>query len=576
MTDDTPKILLVDLDPDSVQALTRLNGINALVGSFGRPYTVPRGSGSCVIDYQGIKLIDYKEAEGFVIDLHPLKAKPGDNVQPPPDNVKEVFGSGRGGTVDPRPYMMAFVRADLDRILDHGGIFVVFARPLEELRYVEGYLENGGRSLVRIAEPVTETNYSFLSEIRWNLGVNSDHGKEMSATSVDTPLGKLVSKHLNGGCFRCTLNDYTNWKSWHPLAISKFGACVAAYRVFDGAGGIVILLPEVSDQQGFLTALFRDVLPELRPKLFPKLQRGTWALTPPYEVDAVLSLQSRAKEVRALADKELATIETEIAKERLDHAFLFDLLRETGTSLVSAVKLALGALGFKDVLDVDEKMKAEEANPDLREDLQIHDRSPLLTVDVKGLGNFPTDSDALQAHKHASIRIQELSRFDIRALAIINHQRSVPPLERDNEMPFRAELLKVANQVKMGMLTTWDLHRLVRNARKLGWQPKHVMPVLYRIGRIEPIPEHYALIGQVEHFYEKPQVASIRLTNGALRRADKVAFEFPVEFHELEVKSVQVDRASVDEAPVGALCGIATPFQRKELKLGTRVYLVKT
>ena len=54
-------------------------------------------------------------------------------------------------------------------------------------------------------------------------------------------------------------------------------------------------------------------------------------------------------------------------------------------------------------------------DPDLREDLQIRDMSPLLTVDVKGLVNFPADPDALQAHKHASIRIQEEERSEPKA-----------------------------------------------------------------------------------------------------------------------------------------------------------------
>src|SRR5690606_33742325 len=96
------------------------------------------------------------------------------------------------------------------------------------------------------------------------------------------------------------------------------------------------------------------------------------------------------------------------------------------------------------VVDVDEERDREGKSR--REDLQITDRSPTLIVDIKGIGGYPGDEDALQASKHASIRMKEWKRTDVNGLSIINHQRHLPPLERENQMPFRQELLHAAEE----------------------------------------------------------------------------------------------------------------------------------
>jgi hypothetical protein len=574
MADKIPTILVLDAVDATAKALLGINGIRGVSGSLGSPYAVPLGSGMCIIDTKDVSLPDYKEADGFVIDLRELKNRQGVSPEQPPDHVEKVFTSGLDECVDPRPYLMWLVREDCDRILRHGGVFVIFARPIQTIQYVSGHLEYGGHNLKTISRH-DASNYSFLTDLLFNLTIESDHGKEMSPVAGDSPLHKLIVKHLNGGSYSCTFRDQTSWKNWTPLAVNKFRGCVAAVRRFNDAGGLVLLLPTLNDEATFVISLFREVLPELRPSLFPDLQRGTWALKSPYEMDAVLQLQSEVTSVQEAAARQVEQLREKIDSTRVANAYLFELVRGTGDSLVNAVKIALADLGAQDVLDVDEQMKAEQDDPALREDLQIRDRSPLLTVDVKGLLNLPGDDDALQSHKHASIRVQEYERLDIRALSIINHQRTLPPLERDIAMPFRDELLKAAAHLKVGMLTAWDLHRLVRNTKKWGWRPEDVLPVLYRVGRIEPIPEHYTLVGTVEHFYEKPQAASISLTSGILHRGDRIAFEFPVEFYEMQADSLQVNKVNVDEAPFGSLCGVVTPFHRNELSIGTRVYRIR-
>jgi hypothetical protein len=69
---------------------------------------------------------------------------------------------------------------------------------------------------------------------------------------------------------------------------------------------------------------------------------------------------------------------------------------------------------------------------------------------VKGVFGHPEDGEAMQSQKHASIRIQESGHATFRGLSIINHQRGLPGLERENEMPFRKEIVSAAIPTRTG------------------------------------------------------------------------------------------------------------------------------
>ena len=250
---------------------------------------------------------------------------------------------------------------------------------------------------------------------------------------------------------------------------------------------------------------------------------------------------------------------------------MLDLLTGTDSQLVDAVKASLRKLGFTKLVDVDEERDKE--GKARREDLQIHDSSPALIVDIKGLGGHPADADTFQSHKHATLRLQEWKRLDVQALTIINHQRYMPPLNRDNKMPFRQEILDFAGEVKMGLITSWELYRLVRSALKWDWRAENTVPVLYAIGRIATIPKHYTPLGFVAHVWTG--AVSIQLESVGLKLGDRIAFELDVEFEEQEVTSLQVNKVAVETASVGVRVGTATDLQRPVIRDGMRVFVVK-
>jgi hypothetical protein len=233
------------------------------------------------------------------------------------------------------------------------------------------------------------------------------------------------------------------------------------------------------------------------------------------------------------------------------------------------VKQALQTLGFADVVDIDEER--DSTGQLRREDLQVRDRSPVLTVDVKGVGGLPSDAEALQADKHASIRMRETGRPEFLGLAIINHQRHLPPLERENKMPFRQEIIDAAGSGS-GLMTAWDLYRLVRSFLRNGWKPEDVQDLFYRPGRISAVPCHYVYLGRVSHVF-KPAFA-VSIQEGELSVGDRLALDLNNEYAERNVASLEINHQAIRRVEAGQEVAVATTPPHPPLKEGVSVFRV--
>jgi len=171
--------------------------------------------------------------------------------------------------------------------------------------------------------------------------------------------------------------------------------------------------------------------------------------------------------------------------------------------------------------------------------------------------------------------MREWKHTDIQGLAIINHQRNLPALDRDNNLPFRKDILTNAEEHQFGLITTWDLYRLIRSYIKLGWKHEHIKSLFYQVGRISPVPNHYEYIGTIEHFWPKASVVGVNIEEHELSIGDTIAFEFPIEFEEQKIRSLQVDKATVEKSNVGDLAGIQTHLTKEQARKKIRVYRIK-
>jgi hypothetical protein len=562
-----PKVLLMDVPAEADDALRTL-GFAVTSGSFGKPYLVPKSDRFEPVIVKA-SFPNFKEQEIIVVDLsysEPDDGPQGEKHRPMGSN--DIWSDCTFGIIDPRPRAMWPVKEGFDRILENGGVFIVFAEDKHERLMHHGtapYQNFNSEGTLEV------NNWSFLTALL-ELNSAADHGEEMKTVDSGSDLIALLGKHLAGGHFSFTIEaKYDFEKQWAILAENKFGAAVAAGRLAEGEG-LVLLVPQIADKRGFLIKLFTEILPDLAPKLFPHVERGMWTHRPEYELPRILKLKEKQADVERRAKERINELETELTNERAANGWLQDLLTGTDDCLVEAVKRALAVLGFKQVRDIDEERDREGKSR--REDLQVLDQSPTLVVDVKGIGGFPSDEDALQAEKHAAIRMREEKRTDIVGLSIINHQRHMPPLERENRMPFRQELLDVAEQQTLGLMTAWDLYRLVRNCGKLKWRVEDVKSLFYKKGRVGVVPEHYQFIGTIAKAWTDK--FGVVIAEGELKVGDRVAIEFPIEFEEVEIGSIQVDDRKVERATVGDRTGLLWPAGMPKLREGIRVFRIPT
>lgn len=560
-----PKILLIDVEDDAVKALQKA-GWNAVSGTFGRPYKVPKTDGffPVIVNYS---LPNFSEQEIVIVDLYKedIADEPEDEKHMP-EGERDLWAKCNRGQIDPRMRAMMAVREALDKILQNGGIFVVFA---DSKKHQDLVFARRQYNKLLGEEPVEADIWDFLTELQ-GIIVRQVTGLEMASVVTD-PIGILLANHIEAGYYRCTLDYDWRWSAddTKTIAVNKFGETVGL--VHFSQKGIIIILPQISDKPNFLIKLIGEILPQLMPSLFPTLEQGKWIHRLEYELPHVVELEAKKLEVDRKAKAEIEMLSKEVDRERESLGWMYDLLTAYDQPLVEAVKKALEIIGFQKVVDVDDERDKEGKTR--REDLQIHDQSPILVVDIKGVGGLPSDAEALQADKHATIRMREWQRTDVVPLSIINHQRHLPPLDRENKMPFRQEILDHAAESQLGLLTTWDLFRLVRSFQKNGWKPEHVKPLFYRKGRISIIPDHYKYLGRISHVWK--EAFSIKIESSEIRANDNIAFELTSEFEEREVASLKIEDKSVLSACVGDDVGVKTKFPQPTLKESMPVYLIR-
>lgn len=555
-----PRVLLIDADT-ALEATLRTAGYNVSIGTFGRPAAVKPSDGLFKVPIDSASLPDLGEQELLIINT--VQADPSEQLQNehPAEGVEEIFQRANRGSIDPRPLVMAHVRPTLERVLMHGGIFIVIAGAEYSVDYVLGRYKY---SKIEITRHESYSSWGFLGDLR-ELRSLSRRGKEISFLP---PLLKRASEEAKYSC-ALNVNSIYPAERWVELAKNKFGEPVAGLiRPRAPGGGHILILPQLPQLHTVLVEIIEDWCARWSPKYFPDHEGLKWLHDQQYEIPRVTQLENEIGKIQKDAAKATQTLRDRIDEIRKQDADWYTLLNGTGRILVEAVIRSLEICGFKQVKDMD---VSEETDPqNLKEDIQVLDRSPALIVDVKGIGGRPSDDDCLQADKHVLMRREE---FDgkLKGLSIINHQKNMAPHERDSPV-FRTELVGNAEQTGLGLMTAWDLFRIRRNMEFLGWRPEDVMPIFYRKGRINPVPEHYQELGRIvkvwSHSFGIDTVTEVKV-------GDVIAIEGPVLYEEFTVESLKSHGESLEVAPVGTECGITVSDNHSSFRKGMSVYVLK-
>lgn len=559
-----PKIYLIDTDQTvHEKLLKKWSSIDA--GTLGTPYEVSSDSNWVpVVQHQ--TLSNFEESDLVIIDFESknLSKKSSGGKHAPPGEI-DLWAKCDKGWIDARVRNALLAKADLDRIIENGGVLIIFAAPDSPMSFQWGYTDY--RDLLTTSRSIDGGIWNITSSLN-QLNISTESGSIINITD-SSPTGLLLQRHLHDSKFTCTFESkWRNNKNFHTIATNKYGASVAA--VINSPKGLIFLLPQISNKAYFIDELLSDTLPEILPSLFPDIEKGKWTHRPEYEIEQIKTLTNQKDLLIKSTQAALDEIQEKIDEQRIVNGWLHDLLTETGDKLVDAIKNALAELGFKKVIDMDEVRDTQGKSR--REDLRLEDEETLLIIDIKGVGGRASDEDIMQANKHVMINMKELKRTNIQGLSIINQQRHLPPLERDNIGAFRQEILDFAGETDLGLLTSFDLYRMIVNKKKHDWLPEWVKPILYNHKRITVVPTHYRYLGTISKVFTG--MFGLHILENEINTGDKLSVEGEIYFSEITVETIQVNNVDVKTAQLGDPAGFIWPESEIKLKEGMRVYAI--
>ncbi len=561
-----PKILLIDLSKQCSDVLSQA-GYNVTTDTFGPVYGIKRSSGFVPVEANIIKNI-YETEIVFVSTDRP-KNKLTYPKKQTEDDLKKIWQQCELGFIDSRPLSMHNNAGNLNSIHHKGAIFIVFVKQSYSINYCSGINDSlGFRKKVTLE---SFSNWRWLEHLKV-LNLKDGSGDEITVNNKCGEIFEILRTALRETQYQTVFSfDSYYGNSCVSIAKNKYDEDVA--DILYGSRNendkrITLILPEIPNFENYILDLLEKWCSFIRPEFFPHLESKRWLYLPQYEIPKVTELKQKIKDIEKQAKDDISNIETEIERQRNDNKDWYTLLQGTGDELVKAVIDALKQIGFTDVHNMDEEFPEEK-----REDIQIRDRKPLLIVDVKGVQGKPSDDESMQSEKHAIMRMREDNKTpnEIKALTIINSEKNLPPDKRD-QLAYRKEIIGNATDKHVGLMTTWDICRILRNIQKHGWDKETIKDIFYRNGRIEPIPSSYQYIGKVE----KTWIDAFRIIPVSdFAKGSKLAIETEIEFVEFIVNSIQMNDVAVEIAPKGERCGISYANANQIFREKMRIFLVK-
>jgi hypothetical protein len=403
------------------------------------------------------------------------------------------------------------------------------------------------------------------------LHILDETGFELSMVrSVDTCLNPLEQLFTRGRFYAGFARVGSHATDWVNLVRNKYGVSVGGLFSERNQRGHVLILPDLPDKDAAIVQLLQEVLPNLAPDLFPYFEGFQWPSEPEYELPSVLAKKTQQDRIKAKANKAVGALEEEISQERTKLGFFHGILTKQGAGLVGDVKQSLERLGFERVIDVDSELEGGEPE----EDVRIEDVGPLIVCEVKGLAGMPTEDDTNQVVKYVNRRMREHNRTDVRGLFIVNHQKNLPPLDRDNANVFTEKQIADARAQHCTLAATWDLFRLLRGIDELGWPPETVRGLLEIDGRMPVVPSHYEPVGTIVKLWADAGVISVRLKHAGLAVGDRVGFKCAHKFIEQRLDSMEIDKNAVTRADKASTVGVKSAYAKGELPRGAQVFRI--
>lgn len=338
-----------------------------------------------------------------------------------------------------------------------------------------------------------------------------------------------------------------NNKNFLPLLTNGQGEIIS-YAYYEENKCITIMFPILLDKRLLLERLFKDFLYQTFSELFPMQKENSWLTNREYELPEILKLNRDKEEALRIYEESIAQKDKAIKDIREKYNYLFDMLTESGETLVNKVKRYLEWLGFDNVQSMDEEVKEGE---DFQEDLQIHlDNNELLIIEVKGLHGTSKDNECSQISKIELRRIHERKYSNVHALYIVNNERGKEPLKRQIP-PFAETQIKDAEFAHRAMAYTYQLFNLYFEIESGIISKEEARNALFQNGLVD-FRSNFKSIGKPYDYFKNNKVACVELHDTILSVGDKVYFEDDRKrLNVVEIVNIQVNRQNTQTARDG-------------------------
>ncbi|MDD2290927.1 MAG: hypothetical protein PHV52_01500 [Aliarcobacter sp.] len=544
---DKPKICCIDIEESDINKLKE-QGFNIEIGSLGSKVKVPNRMQKdwnivlpnayfptnlhefniTILDLDNNKTIDYIQKEHQRNELTGTSSMALYSAYP-----ETIF--------NPKPLGSHLLKNSLNKLGNKEHLIIIFST------------ENYGVEYQTLE--ITETNnylkdqfkydiYSFQDYVPLN---GSKNGKEIIVCdNIEAKLKDFLSKYTNQMQYNQTFHT-SSYNECLPLIKNTNGDFVSIQINDDNK--TYIYFPQVKEKAKFLNEFLSEIAPSLFPNLFPYATLHDWRNEKDYWLPKHEVLLQQKENLIKEYEQKIQNKTNEINNNLKKYSFLHKILTETDDELVSSIIKFLKWLGFENIIDMD-KTKNEDVV--LEEDIQINLENGLLIIECKGIGGTSKDSECSQISKIKHRRCEERKAFDVFALYIVNHQRHIAPLQRQNP-PFSENQKKDALLDKRGLLTTWQLYNLYFDIENGIITKEEARETLLEFGLVEFKPQNLTYIDSPKEFFSNNTVCIININNFPLAVNDILFVEKDGKFSKAIILEIKQNNKSVKIADNGEL-----------------------
>jgi hypothetical protein len=548
-----PRICCLDLDADAIWKLKGL-GANIYNGTLGSKVRVPntkrREAHHLLLNYDfPTNLHEYDVviinlAGGEIIDYKPQDHSRETHTGKSSMNLLSSYPET---LFDPRPMASTILGVKLNEIKNRQFLVIVFSSGAYEVDYEPVVIKEGYEERQTIN---TCNIYSFWNHIPCS---EAKFGTEINTVKMQGDLFSLLDKYKIGSSYNQTFyhpniienNQYVQDGKYVAL-MKNLNADIISYCEIDNNKNLFIL-PQFKDKTNFLIDFISKVAPTIYPKIFPYSTTFGWKHEKDYWLPNHSTLIEKKIGIQKDFERKIAEIDDDLEQNLTKYSFLHALISETGEVLVKSLISYFQWLGFEKVVDYDETSSKSGV---LEEDIQIELNNGILIIECKGIGGTSTDSDCSQISKIKHRRCRARGKFDVFALYIVNHQRHMPPLKRQNS-PFTDHQIQDAENDERGLLTTWQLFNLYFEIESEIITKEEARETILDFGLIDFRPKDIAFVYEPTELFGDRTICIVNVDGLELNVNEILLIEKNGKFENATILDIQENGKSIKKAIQG-------------------------